>query len=254
MSNKYLSFVSDEHLLKCISNLHAAYLNKKNTITRKVFYKNKIDTIKLLFDAKFNEIDEEDLVGAEMLRQVDKSINNFIGTFHEELLGGIKGFERGKQSGYDIRAVDDTLFAEIKNKHNTMDSSSQESVFQKLARYADTHKKAKCYWVQIFAKKSFNVPWQGQINSKEYGHSRVHKISGDQFYAMLTGIDDAMMQVYKVLPNAIDEYLSTMEPSEAIAEHSAFTEIQGAAKKAGRTILNQITAENYPYYMGSKEL
>lgn len=107
-------------------------MKAKNNITKKNFYSNKVDTIKLTFDAKFNGIDEESLIQAEILRQIDKSINNSIGTFHEQILGGIKGFEVRKLSGFDIKAKDDTLFADIKNKHNTMNSSAAEALFQKL--------------------------------------------------------------------------------------------------------------------------
>ena len=146
MKNKYLNFISDEHLLSCITNLHKAYLKAKNNITKNNFYTNKVDTIKLCFDAKFNDIEEESLIQAEILRQIDKSINNSIGTFHEQILGGINGFEVGNLSGFDIKAKDDTLFADIKNKHNTMNSKSAEALFQTLARYADDNKKAKCYW------------------------------------------------------------------------------------------------------------
>ena len=122
--NKYVSFVSDEHLILCIENLHKSYLKAKKAITKKSLFSNKVDTIKLTFDSKFNEISEEKLVEAEILRQIDKSINNSIGTFHEQILGGIKGFEIGKLSGFDVKAKDNTLFADIKNKHNTMNSSS----------------------------------------------------------------------------------------------------------------------------------
>lgn len=90
MENKYLSYITDQHLLGCIANLHKAYLKAKNNITKKSFYSNKVDTIKLTFDAKFNAIDEESLIQAEILRQIDKSINNSIGTFHEQILGGTK--------------------------------------------------------------------------------------------------------------------------------------------------------------------
>lgn len=162
MKNKYVDFISDDHLLMCIANLQKAYLKAKNNITKKNFYTNKVDTIKLTFYAQFNGIDEESLIQAEILRQIDKSINNSIGTFHEQILGGIAGFDVGKLSGFDIKEEDNTLFADIKNKHNTMNSSSAEALFQKLARYADDYKKAKCYWVQILAKNSFNELWKGK--------------------------------------------------------------------------------------------
>ena len=254
MKNKYLVFISDKHLLDCIGNLHKAYLKAKNNITKKNFYSNKVDTIKLTFDAKFNNIDEESLIQSEILRQIDKSINNSIGTFHEQILGGIKGFEAGNLSGYDIKAKDDTLFADIKNKHNTMNSSSAEALFQKLARYADDYKKAKCYWVQILAKNSFNEHWKGEINGKEYSHSRVYKISGDQFYGLLSGQEDAFFQLYKNLPIAITDYLNSIEQDKSVKENSALDEIKSELKDSKRSILDQITFENYSYYLGFDRL
>lgn len=213
-----------------------------------------MDTIKLTFDSKFNNIDEESLIQAEILRQIDKSINNSIGTFHEQILGGIKGFEVGNLSGFDIKALDDTLFADIKNKHNTMNSSSAEALFQKLARYADDYKKAKCYWVQILAKNSFNEHWKGEINGKEYSHSRVFKISGDQFYALLSGQEDSLFQLYKVLPKAINDYLTSVEQDKTTQSNSALDEIKTETKISHRSILDQITFENYSYYLGFDKL
>lgn len=254
MTNKYVDFISDDHFLDCVSNLHKAYLKAKNNITKKNFYSNKIDTIKLTFDSKFNDIDEESLIQAEILRQIDKSINNSIGTFHEQILGGIKGFEVGNLSGFDIKAVDDSLFADIKNKHNTMNSSSAEALFQKLSRYADDYKKAKCYWVQVLAKSSFCELWKGDINGKEYGHSRVYKISGDQFYALLSGKENALFQLYKNLPIAVNDYLDSIEKSELAKENSALDEIKSETITSKRTILDQITFENYSYYLGFDKL
>ena len=254
MKNKYVDFISDEHFLDCVANLHNAYLKAKKNITKKNFYSNKVDTIKLTFDAKFNDINEESLIEAEILRQIDKSINNSIGTFHEQILGGIKGFEVGKLSGFDIKATDDTLFADIKNKHNTMNSSSAESLFQKLSKYADTYKKSKCYWVQVLAKSSFCELWKGEINGKEYSHSRVYKISGDKFYALLSGNEDAFFQLYKKLPIAVNDYLNSIEKAKSSAENSALKEIKNETKTSKRTILDQITFENYSYYLGFDKL
>jgi hypothetical protein len=254
MKNKYVNFISDEHFINCVSNLHAAYLKAKNNITKKNFYKNKVDTIKLTFDAKFNEIDEESLIQAEILRQIDKSINNSIGTFHEQILGGIEGFQIGKFSGFDIKANNDTMFAELKNKHNTMSSGNAEAVFQKLSRYADTYKKSKCYWVQVLAKSSFCELWKGEINGKEYSHSRVYKISGDKFYALLSGEEDALMKLYKNIPIVVKDYLSSIEKKDTEKANSALDEIKNETKTSKRSILNQITFENYSYYLGFDKL
>ncbi len=254
MAHKYLSFISDEHLTDCISDLHTSYVKAKKNVSKHSLYKNKVDTFKLTFDSKFNGLNEDELIQAEILRQIDKSINNSIGIFHEQILGGIKGYEIGNNCGFDIKAEDDSLFADVKNKHNTMNSSSAEALFQKLARYADDNKKAKCYWVQILAKSSFNEKWQGEINGKEYSHSRVYKISGDQFYALLTGQQDAFYNLYKILPKAIDDYLKSQNNEASKDKNSAYKELESEATEAHRSILDQITFENYSYYLGFDSL
>lgn len=254
MANKYVDFISDEHFLACIEKLYNSYTKAKEDISKKKFYSNKIDTFKLTFDAKFNNLQEDIIIENEIMRQIDKSINNSIGTFHEQVLGGIEGFEMGNLSGFDIRAKDDTLFADIKNKHNTMNSSSAESLFQKLAHYADTYKKANCYWVQILAKGSFCENWVGDINGKEYSHSRVFKISGDKFYALLTNQNDAFYSLYKALPEAISDFLAKRNNSNKSGGDSAISEIISASKEADRSIFDQITFENFGYYCGFDRL
>ena len=135
-----------------------------------------------------------------------------------------------------------------------MNSSSAESLFQKLSKYAVTYKKSKCYWVQVLAKSSFCELWKGEINGKEYSHSRVYKISGDQFYALLSGQENALFQLYKNLPIAVADYLNSIEKKKSSAENSALEEIKKETKTSKRTILDQITFENYSYYLGFDKL
>lgn len=253
-ANKYVDFISDEHFLKCIENPHDSYVKAKQNISKQKLYKNKVDTFKLTFDSKFNKLDEESIIETEILRQIDKSINNAIGTFHEQILGGIKGFQMGDLSGFDIKANDDTLFADIKNKHNTMNSSAAESLFQKLARLADTHKQAKCYWVQILAKKSFDDKWTAEINGKEYSHSRVYKISGDRFYALLSGKSDALFKLYKSLPHAISDFQKSPTTLKSTPANTALSEIKNSVATSKKSILDQLTFENYSYYLGFDKL
>lgn len=204
MKNKYVNFISDEHLLDCIGNLHKAYLKAKNNINKKNFYSNKVDTIKLTFDSKFNNIDEESLIQSEILRQIDKSINNSIGTFHEQILGGIKGYEVGNLSGFDIKAEDDTLFALF--SFNKIPENLEECFFDKLAKQAKIFKNSSCYFVDFSTTNSFSEKWI--IGNSEYAtsHKRVFKISADKFYELLSGHKNAIDQLYNNLTIAIKDF------------------------------------------------
>jgi hypothetical protein len=114
----------------------------------------------------------------------------------------------------------------------------------------------KVYFTTSFFKKegSFCELWSGDINGKEYSHSRVYKISGDQFYTLLSGQDDAMFQLYKAMPFAIEDYLKSAVKNEDISENSALEELKIDAKKSKRNILDQITFDNYSYYLGFDKL
>lgn len=224
MKNSYVNFISDEHLLKCVANLYKAYAKAKNNITKKNFYSNKVDTIKLTFDAKFNDIDEESLIQAEILRQIDKSINNSIGTFHEQILGGIAGFEVGSLSGFDIEATDNTLFAFF--EYMPMSNKLHHAFFEYLARQANSFKKAKIYWVCFDSEDSFKEIWHGQTGELTFSHKSVYKISIDQFYALLSGQEDALFQLYKALPIAIQDYLNSIEQNQVEITNSALAEIK----------------------------
>lgn len=211
MKNKYVDFISDEHLLHCVENLHKSYLKAKNKISKKSFYANKVDTIKLTFDSKFNDISEDDLIQAEILRQIDKSINNSIGTFHEQILGGIVGFEVGKLSGFDIKANDDTLFAIFGSKDISQNIS--DAIFEKLANTARIFLKAKLYYVLLDDDSHTNEKWI--IGHEEYSVSqkRVFKISLKQFYTEVTKHENAYVDLREKLPFVIKSYLSIQQPS-----------------------------------------
>ncbi len=203
MKNKYVDFISDEHFLDCVANLHKAYLKAKNNITKKNFYTNKVDTIKLTFDAKFNGIEEESLIQAEILRQIDKSINNSIGTFHEQILGGINGFEVGSLSGFDIKAKDDTLFAIL--KYEEISKNIEDCIFERLTKDARIFKNAKFYLVDFTINSNYVEKWIIGNSENTISHKNVFKISGRSFYDLLAKKNDSLKLVKETLLVILNE-------------------------------------------------
>lgn len=249
----YLSFISDEDLLQCIKELHQSYEKCKKNSTVTKFYSNKVDPIKFQFDMAFNEIDEESYIKSEIARQDDKTISNAIGVFQQSLLGCIEGInDLGVGNGCDISNVAGTIFAEVKNKHNTMNSSSAEATFQKLQDVADNHPNATCYLVQIIAKNSIDELWEGSFNHKYYSHSRVRIISGDKFYALLTGIPDAFAQLCEAIPKATQDYLASVAASSAsgMTQNSVYSQLDAKAHRTGKSLVEQIMSDNFSTYNG----
>ena len=249
----YLSFISDADLHRCIGELYHVYEKCQREFTCNDFYKNKVDPIKFQFDMAFNGISEDAYIKAEITRQVDKTISNAIGDFHQRLLGCIDGInDLGVGNGCDLVNNQHTIFAELKNKHNTMNSSSAEATIQKLIHFAEQYPNATCYWIQIIAKKSIDELWEGNFNGTYYSHPRVRKISADRFYALVTGIPDAFYQLCSILPQATQDYLNTLDNNTQGATESAtvYNQIAGRAQRNERTLIEQIMADNFSTYTG----
>jgi hypothetical protein len=70
---------------------------------------------------------------------------------------------------------------------------------------------------------------------------------------LLSGENNAFFNLYKALPLAIKDFLSSNKQSDS-EDNSAASEIIEIANKSGRTILNQITFENFSYYLGFDKL
>ena len=114
--------------------------------------------------------------------QIDRAWTMKFGIFHQSLMGLFPGWEnygKGHTTGCDIGKKDNTCIGEIKNNVNTMNSSSQESVLNKLKKQKD------------LGKRTLLVIINGDIQScvKEYG---IEWISGRKFYEELSGRSEFM--------------------------------------------------------------
>lgn len=254
MTNKYLSFITDEDLFECIEFLYTEYEKALEGIDFDKFFKNRIDTFKMTFDMGINNLSEQDWLAAELQRQVEKTITNHVGTFHEKLIGKIEGYTNYPVGyDYDVAKDDNTLFAEIKNKHNTLTGTHTKSLFQKICGYAEKYPDAICYYVRIIDTKSRNDIWEfrsGSIdeNTREkprFSHPRVRIASGDQFYKIVTGEEDVFKQLAYNIPIALDDWIETKRAKKG-SSLGLFAELYQQAKANNRTLSEEIISINYP--------
>lgn len=206
---KYVSYIDDDKLMECIEELFEVYQKTVASFDLKKFYKNMIDPFKMQFDVAFLYGDNvENWVNDEMRRKLDKTVNNAIGEFHQKLIGCLPGLESAYLADYDVKSKDDdSLFAEVKNKYNTMNSRSQDAVFEALSGIARNHRNAKCYLVEVVSPESIMKVWEYSSHGQVKKHERVYITSADQFYAMVVGQDDAFKELCDNLPRAISDFL-----------------------------------------------
>ncbi len=120
------------------------YGEKLESYDLKRFNSNLIDPIKLIFDKSVYRTSWEEIVNNEIFRQRDKSNNNDIGYFHQNIFSYFKGCEV-PQAGlgcylqksrweykYQMGDIVHTIYVEMKNKHNTMNSASSAKTYIKM--------------------------------------------------------------------------------------------------------------------------
>lgn len=79
-----MDFISQTDFINHVKNTFLSMVDKKSKIsTVKEFNANKIDAVKLTFDMFLNGLDKWELVNSELIRQIDKSVTNDIGKFHQ---------------------------------------------------------------------------------------------------------------------------------------------------------------------------
>lgn len=252
MSEKYVDFISNVDFENAVKNVVLKYEKLKKELTTKEFFKNQVDPIKFLFDQKvFNQSDETK-IEAEVARKLDKSVTNYIGEFHEELLGKIKGYTKYDIGyGYDIKADDDSLYADIKNKHNTVKGSNLKDLYKDLESYIknSTNPNAKGYWVQIISSgNSFCKNWK--IPSQNLSNPNIYKVSGDKFYEILTGNPNAFYEICTALPKVVDKVTSSLNMSELSKNTKVVEELMNKSDEQNTELLTQLFNETFSNYNG----
>ena len=164
-----LQFISQENLIKHVKATIDKYGEKLESFDIVRFNKNIIDPVKMIFDKTVYQSSWEEIIGNEIFRQRDKSNNNDIGYFHQRIFQYISGChvpDNGTEGGWDVvfkkeSGIDlpegdkvGTIYVEMKNKHNTMNSSASGKTYIKMQNQLLNDDDCACFLVEAIAKKS----------------------------------------------------------------------------------------------------
>lgn len=240
-----LKFISEDDFTKHVAATIAQYDKKLLPIDIEKFNSNIVDPVKMIFDKNVYQYSWEELIGNEIFRQRDKSANNDIGYFHQRIFQYIDNCrvpDNGKEGGWDVifhneEGIDlpdgdrvRTIYVEMKNKHNTMNSSSAGKTYIKMQNQLLQNDDCACFLVEAIAKKSQNVKWTTTVNGSSVSHKRIRRVSMDQFYALVTGCDTAFYDMCMELPNTISKVVST-DKNIAIPHDTVIDELKEIAGK-----------------------
>ncbi len=221
MAGYGLGFISDEDLFAHVQETVGKYRFKINL---KTFNKNLIDPIKLTFDSKVYGKTLEETIESEIIRQMDKTNSNHIGYFHQNIFRYISDEWSVPKQGFDLVNEAKHIYVEMKNKHNTMNSSSAQKTYIKMQSMLLKSAENRCFLVEVIAKKSQNVPWKISLDGVPHTHEYIRRVSMELFYEIVTGDADAFKKLCEVLPMVLDDVVKGMDV--ALIENSVFEELK----------------------------
>ena len=211
-----LDFISEHDFKTHVENTIRNYGEKLAPYDLKKFNSNLVDPVKLIFDKIVYQYSWDEIIKNEIFRQRDKSNNNNIGYFHQRIFQYMDGCSV-PQTGWDVIVSKDegidvaecghvkTIYVEMKNKHNTMNSASGAKTYMKMQGQLLSDDDCACFLVEAIAKKSQNITWSVSVDKVKQRHRRIRRVSMDEFYKTVTGQPDAFYQMCMVLPSVIQK-------------------------------------------------
>ncbi len=228
-----IPFITEQEFTQHVQSTIQKYGEKLESYDLKKFNSNLIDPIKLIFDKTVYRSTWEEIVKNETSRQRDKSNNNDIGYFHQKFFSYLTGCVV-PETGWDVIYKNPngivfpdgdtvhTIYVEMKNKHNTMNAASSGKTYIKMQDQILNDDDCICCLVEAIAKKSQNITWEASVDGRKVHHRRIRRMSMDQFYALVTGVDDAFYRICMALPETIktvvDNSVNALVPHDTVME------------------------------------
>ncbi|MDR1617403.1 MAG: Eco47II family restriction endonuclease [Syntrophomonadaceae bacterium] len=255
-----LNFISDEDFKEHVGLTIKQYGAKLVPYGLKKFNSNLIDPIKLVFDKIVYRSSWEEIVKNEIYRQRDKSNNNDIGYFHQRIFQYIAGCTV-PAAGWDVVFAPGngvvlpeagkvrTIYAEMKNKHNTMNSAAGGKTYMKMQGQLLSDDDCACFLVEVVAKKSQNKTWEVTVDKARQKHKRIRRVSIDEFYSIVTGQADAFYQMCIALPSVIEDVVASAAAA-TVPVDTVIGELEAAAQKGEGSFALALYMLGFGSYIG----
>lgn len=219
-----MDFISQDDFYTHVKNTVESYQSGMKSFDIELFNSNTVDPIKLILDKSIYQKDWQTIVSDEVLRQRDKGNNNSIGYFHQNIFRYIDNCEVPR-AGWDViyaspSGIDigdgtkvSTIYVEMKNKHNTMNSASAAKTYTKAQEQLLEDDDCACFLVEAIAKQSQNIPWCVSVDGQRKSHRLIRRVSMDQFFKIVTGDELAFWKICQALPDTVETVIRDLDAS-----------------------------------------
>lgn len=207
--HSYLDFIEDDALIRQVGVVlqvaQSAFDHAEDEL-----YSNTIDPFSAVFDVLRQGITLKAWLQQEKSRQIQKTMQNALGIFHQNLIGSIPGWV-SLPVGHliDVINKEKSIIAEIKNKYNTTKGSDKKSIYDNLASALKVEYKGYTgYYVEIIPStlEPYDEPFTPSDNvtkRRRRLNEAIRVIDGKSFYALAAGRPNALKEIYYALPEVV---------------------------------------------------
>lgn len=209
---QYLKWISDQALESAIGKLIQAVEDGRGK-AKDQLSRNVIDPFSAAFSMILCNMTSTDWQHHEINRQVDKSLSNAVGVFHQQILSNIPGWmDLNNTNQVDLVNDELKIIAELKNKHNTLNAAGTITLYKKLSELVNSkssiYKGYTAYYVTIIPKQPNGVdelfyPSDNALGERCKEDAKIKKMDGKRFYSLATGNENALHDLFTVIPKVI---------------------------------------------------
>lgn len=204
----YLKFISDKDLCLTVATVVNVIEKAQKEVDEKL-HSNVLDPFSAFFHSVTHATPYEEWIEEEKLRQVQKSMQNAIGKFHQNILGAVPGWiNLGTGKGLDVMNKKRKIIAEVKNKHNTTKGNHLVKVYDDIKDSLKKNPGYTGYYVGIIpkGKNKYNTEFTPSEKGKRRPKKNKIRITdGMSFYELVTGRKNALQELFNVLPKVIKD-------------------------------------------------
>jgi len=216
----YLTWITDTALKIAVRHLIQITIDAQ-TEAESNFHKNVVDPFSALFQMAGFNLDFNTWRSNEIRRQSQKTMQNAVGAFHQEILGNLSPNPNRWEDlrvgqTIDIRSQPLRIIAEVKNKWNTVSFGNLSDLYKKLDNLVnDTHGEYsgwKAYYVPIISKvpgryeRHFTPSDKSRRGQRCRTDDNILETDGASFYALVTRDEFALRDLFSVLPTVVRDY------------------------------------------------
>lgn len=154
--------------------------------------------------------------------------------FHQNIFKYFGNGWRVPDSGFDMVNDSQKIYVEMKNKHNTMNSSSSQKTYMRMQSVLINNPAATCMLVEVIANKSQNIKWIISLDGERESHENIRRVSIDKFYEIVTGEPTAFKQLCEKLPTVIEDVISAMSQRSNV--NTVFTELEKISTNLSKSL------------------